>query len=317
MRKQRLLAIATAAGTVFAIAVAPGAGAAPPSDPASAMPGALQLLSSSGSQDVWAGGWVRNGTDKEKHQLYRGGTGSWARVTGLPRFTGGNQLVGLDAVSPRDVWALALQGNRTFALHWDGTSWTKTRLPVVGRKAQDYTDIDEVAPGDVWACGTTSSHGGKVLMARFDGRSWHRVAVPGVDGNGADVLSMASADDGWATLFHDGAAGHRFQLLHWNGSAWSLVGPRTGPNGVVRSVRSVVDISPSDAWAGTSSPNLLHWDGSRWSDVPFQLGDRDFSYLEEVAASGSGDVWAAGTAGDIGPVFEHWDGSAWTQYPTP
>jgi hypothetical protein len=60
---------------------------------------------------------------------------------------------------------------------------------------------------------------------------------------------------------------------------------------------------------------ILHWDGLRWSRVASPNPD-PYTFLLEVDAHASDDVWAVGSSGDSNLIL-HWDGAAWTQVPAP
>jgi hypothetical protein len=74
-----------------------------------------------------------------------------------------------------DVWAVGSAGNpaivqeRAIALHWDGSLWTRTPLPVGGGRS----GLNAIAgtTGDLWAVGY--HHHGPLLM-HYDGTRWER-----------------------------------------------------------------------------------------------------------------------------------------------
>jgi hypothetical protein len=87
------------------------------------------------------------------------------------------------------------------------------------------------------------------------------------------------------------------------------------PGLLANSFAAVSADSPADAWAvgrdGRSAPLVERFDGSSWTVVATPRINNDETDLRTVAAIGSSDVWAGGTAaGD--PVLMHWNGSAWT-----
>lgn len=75
-------------------------------------------------------------------------------------------------------------------------------------------------------------------------------------------------------------------------------------------------ISPSDVWlvgnpqygSDDQQATFEHWNGNRWRQVPIPQLQR--SFVSDVLAVSSDDVWAVGTFGD--DRILHWDGSVWS-----
>jgi hypothetical protein len=55
-------------------------------------------------------------------------------------------------------------------------------------------------------------------------------------------------------------------ILHWNGSAWSVV-----PSGTSTFLVGVWASGPNDAWVTGGAGTILHWDGAAWSVVPVDV----------------------------------------------
>ena len=147
-----------------------------------------------------------------------------------------------------------------------------------------------------------------------------RVNAPTGGAAGAlKAVSMASGSKGWAvgsTGVSLSGTGVDRLLLSWNGRRWQRV-PLEAIASSDESLRSVVAVSPTSAWAvgdqnpygiNPDLPVLLHYDGSAWSTV---TGAFTTGRLWAVTASAESDVWALGTE------LEHYDGAAWTTVTTP
>ena len=171
-----------------------------------------------------------------------------------------------------DVWAVG--GG---ILHWDGVGWWPSPLPTKdsGRPAPTYLDgVWGSGSKDVWAVG----YGGP-LETRTEG--------------------------GWACCTPTS------EILHWNGSAWSVSLLTT-----VGTLNGVWGSGPSDVWAvgvdessGGVEGEIRHWDRSTWSVFPHP----PTSTLRSVWGSSPTDVWAVGDGGvTVGNGILHWDGSAWS-----
>jgi hypothetical protein len=225
-----------------------------------------------------------------------------------------------------------------------GPTWTIVQSPNPGAEHNVLNDVSAVSARDAWAVGSVfdeSREEVSTLILHWDGASWSVVPSPNVGtlGNHLEGVTAVSARDVWAV-------GFRFKLiegifvpvpliLHWDGSAWTVVpAPGRGRprNGVVS---GVVAVGPRDAWAaGSAAINPLfsvdfgrktlieHWDGRRWSVVPSEnVPSALASSLGALAASGRRDVWAVGASmgEDTGQstLVEHWDGSAWSIVESP
>jgi hypothetical protein len=201
--------------------------------------------------DVWAvGGLERYDGDEETLVLHYDGR-SWSRVAApTPRLaapypTGHYaRLGGVSASSPDDVWAIGNFGNddimRPLVLHWDGSQWTRVRLPasinspgpprIPGAQSEhELSGVDALAPDDVWVVGHRMGRGkgSAALLLHYDGTAWHKTRS--ADLRGSEWLHGIEAVDSkevWAVGWRWGQeVGYGFPLaLRWDGSTWSTVG---------------------------------------------------------------------------------------------
>ena len=148
-----------------------------------------------------------------------------------------NHLYAVDVVGPDDVWAVGRWRNvgetsRTFAIHWDGSSWTQVPTPNPGLAAS-LEDVEGAAADDVWAVGAFHNGTGyEPLTLHWDGTAWLTVENPG----GGNALAVAAVDDAWSL----GAP-----IMHWDGSSWSAE-PTPAEGG---SVGAANVLGPCDGWA--------------------------------------------------------------------
>jgi hypothetical protein len=187
--------------------------------------------------------------------------------------------------------------------------------------ANGITAVWAFAPDDVWA--------GSQIMLHYDGTSFTPVSTPPI-GFVADFLGLAP-DDLYAV---SGAT-----LLHWDGSAWSVVdfGGAIHPT----DLQAIWGTSANDLWLGDSLNGQVHrWNGATWSTtitqtvevtdlwgtsgVVFASGifglsrwtgaawtDASDAVVDQAVGLwgfGADDVWAVGDFG----VLAHWTGSGWT-----
>jgi hypothetical protein len=295
----------------------------------------LTSLAPISATDMWAAGaWYRpSSTPGTLTQHWNGS--AWTVVPSPNATAGYNELYGVDAVSPTDVWAvgyhnIATYGSeKTMTLHWDGVRWSIVPSRNLGPNANMLRAVSAVAANDVWAVGlgaSTSTKVGRPLIQHWEGTRWRLSRTPNLGGGFGILNGVAAlaANDVWAVGTHDDAT----LIEHWDGTAWEVVRSPNGTRGESE-LYAVSANGPDDVWAvGDSYDNrgsdtlVLHWDGSAWSVVPSMDGPQPNTSLYGVAAVGPDDVWAVGSAYDPIAVSyqtftEHWDGSGWTIVASP
>jgi plastocyanin len=247
--------------------------------------------------------------------------GSWVNAT--PSLPATALLDAVSAASSNDVWAvgnyIASDTTTPFIEHWDGTSWTQVASPAVRGELQGVLAL---SASDAWAVGLTST-ANKVmtLIEHWDGQSWSVVPSPS-PGTEDELYAIAGNSDSslWAVGSQGSLANSTSRPLteYWDGVDWrSVKAPARGYS----ILRSVTDISPSDAWSvGYSSRSgrnhLLaeHWNGSAWRTVSLPRPASASTVLLGVAAVGPNDVWVAGISspGHDEGFAENWNGKSWT-----
>jgi hypothetical protein len=117
------------------------------------------------------------------------------------------RLAGVAVVSSSSAWAVGASCNlcmapgvlgRTLIVHWHGTTWSRVRSPSPGVSA-NLTSVTAGRGSGTWAvggycpsgCSNVSGAAERVLIMRWDGSTWSRVASPspGVSGILAGVIS--------------------------------------------------------------------------------------------------------------------------------
>jgi hypothetical protein len=244
------------------------------------------------------------------------------------------RLYGVAAASPRDAWAVGLNGTRSLIVHWNGESWTQA-LSSPGF----LRGVAAASPPNAWAVGGTDWFTPQTLIEHWGGNAWTRVPSPSpAPGGYLNGVAATSARNAWAVGLIGGGPGtgtgpiDKTLIEHWNGNAWTRVpSPTPRPAG---GLSGVAAISATDAWAvgwtgtgpdfgGTSQTLIEHWNGNAWTRVPSPgnvPGVR--TVLNAVAAASPHNVWAVGSThlGGANKAFiVHWDGTAWNRVlaPTP
>jgi glucose/arabinose dehydrogenase len=186
--------------------------------------------------------------------------------------------------------------------------------------------VASVSANDTWVVGTA---GTRTLIERWNGAQWSVTHV-GSPGMLNDVVAV-SPNDVWAV----GGAGSNALIMHWDGTQWT-VAHNTTP-GLLEGIAAV---SSNDIWAvgsyfagtnpGKSYGLTMHWNGTQWSTVSSpQAGDGEQTFLYDVTAIASSEVWAVGSVDFIPSpprgteggyeltLAMRWNGSQWDEVPTP
>ena len=275
------------------------------------------------SNDVWAVGYSatnppESSTSKTLIEHWNGS--AWSVVPSpnpTPPLSGGpvsNQLLGVAAVAPNNVWAVGQStdfgAGQTLIVHWNGSSWTMVPSPHPGTYSV-LRSVSAVSANDIWAVGTYYDEGLQVtLVLHWNGSTWTIVDSPN-DGPYLQELFKVraiSSSDVWAVGYHLAVFGFdqvfQTSIFHWDGTAWSVV-PSPDVNQLNNYLWSVAGASATDAWAvgfydtGTQLKSMTqHWDGTAWTVVPSPNEGTYVDELSDVAMVSPTDVWALGqTAG--------------------
>jgi hypothetical protein len=320
-----IAALSLAAAAAPAVAAAPAGAVSSRAVPATAAGWRVaQVISARGhsillggidavsASDAWAGGvslpadGAGNGRPLIEHWNGR----AWHQVA-LPakaarRVSNGLFLGIIGASSARDVWAFSEAGSY---LRRSGTRWTFGGLPGYQAGKTVIFTIKVFGPDDAWVFGaTTAGAGSKAKFtpyaARFNGRTWTSVRVPGT-GIVATVSALSSGDM-WALTGSQAAGSGELAptpgVEHWNGRAWRTAPtqPRLPKNGTLS---GIVALTPHDVWVGGSAPNskagtselARHWNGRTWTNAsPRPTPTANDYYLASLTPDGHGGLWALG-----------------------
>lgn len=266
-------------------------------------------------------------------------SGSWQKdispnVSGTTSLT--NQLLSVDAVSEKDVWAVGWAQDPngppfvklTLIEHFNGNTWNI--VPSPNRRNAVISQLHSVSAAsanDVWAVG--ASHDGtlpsRTLIQHWDGTQWSTALSPSPDKQFNELRGVAaiSANDAWAVGFRGGTKIEtpiETFILHWNGTSWIQVESPNVPGGA-NQLFGITAISANDIWAvGTAAgaPLAMHWNGSTWTIVPVSSdGGLSTEKLTAVSGVAGNDVWAVGDGKGVFSnqtfaTLRHWDGARWT-----
>jgi hypothetical protein len=284
------------------------------------------------ASDVWAVGDYSYGSTSQTLILHWNGN-AWNTVSSPNSGRDHNDLLGVTAVSASDVWAVGFYDNgdvnQTLIMHWNGSEWSVVPSPNPGLSGSSLHGVAAVSSSNVWAVGDYFYALDQTLIMHWNGSAWSVVSSPDPSTTINYLYGVAaiSASDVWAVGDYSvGGSIYRTLIMHWNGSAWSVISspdPSTGANYLY----GVAAISASDVWAVGAYDNgdlnqtlILHWNGSAWSVVASPNGLSSDNRLYGITAVSANDVWAVGyyyTRSVDRTLMEHWNGDTWSVVSSP
>jgi len=147
------------------------------------------------TNDVWAVGFNGPQNDSSKPLAMHFDGTHW-RATSIPRVgLGANQLNGVLALAPNDVWAVGFStpvpppaqvATLTLIEHFDGTKWTVVSSPNVGPTSVSQSNrlfgLTANSPTDIWAFGSSFAADGSghqmTLLLHWNGSKWSIAPSP-------------------------------------------------------------------------------------------------------------------------------------------
>jgi Phosphoesterase family len=196
----------------------------------------LFSAAATGPADVWAVGQRQSGDGTFATLAEHWDGRMWTVVPTPDPGDSGNQLTGVAANGPDDVWAVGQrndrEGDRPLAEHWDGYRWSVATVPGAG-----LLDGVAVHGGQVWAVGQTDDavHQGRPLVAHLHDGRWDSEVLGTLGAPFSNLTGIAVAGDGtpWAVgTYFDAASGNQHTLVaRHDGTGWHAVpapSPGTG-----------------------------------------------------------------------------------------
>jgi cysteine-rich repeat protein len=299
----------------------------------SGMDGCVYALAVSGSGDLYAGGDFTTAGGVSANHIARWDGTSWSAL-------GSGMDGGVRALAVSGSGDLYAGGYFTTAggvsanniARWDGTSWSALGSGVSGSwHFVRALAVDE--SGDLYVGGDFATAGGVAVnnIASWDGTSWSALGS-GLDG-GAVALAVSGTGDLYAGGSFATAGGvsanyvARWDRVHssWSGclqdTAAGGMGEGNDPEVFALAVSGSGDVYVGGLFttAGRVVANdIARWDGTSWSALGSGIGSGigNNIYVEALAVSGSGDLYAGGgftTAGGLSANhIARWDGTNWS-----
>lgn len=297
----------------------------------------LHGVSAVSDNDVWAVGVSYNTERTLSSSLIEHWNGTQWSVFPSPNPSATlNILSAVAAVSTNDVWAVGFaptSSGSILILHWNGTVWSVVPNPITSMTLSNLAALAVISSNDVWAVGTgLIGDEDATATLHWDGSVWSVVPSPNVgpevDNTLAGVAAVAS-NDVWAvgTQQPGSLTNPHTLILHWNGSAWSIVpSPNDGGDSVDNHLLAATAVASNDVWAvGFSGFGTLseHWNGTSWSVVatPSVAGGETL-FLSSAVALSTTNVWAVGEffqtrKSRSRTLTDQWNGSSWAVVASP
>lgn len=294
----------------------------------------LSDVLATGSRDAWAAGDMSISCGATRPLVEHWNGRAW-RQRPLPEALDSyDGLVAIGASSASNAWLIASQENSSVLarLTWNGKTWKAARLPSwVSRKTSGLSLDDVLAvfgPANVWNF-SLDARQNPAMAARFNGRTWRRVYLPGAP----VAVSAVTAGDIWAVgpsrkTMSKPVAQRVYVAMHWNGRTWRTIAmPKITSVSTLPHVFGMVAAGPDSLWAtiptgGPASARqgyLIHWDGQHWHRVRTPRGVFNQPDANPQAQDGRGGVWLQG----FGPApanaarLYHYRYGHWTTFRSP
>ncbi len=308
-----------------------------PSPSGSGQVNELRSVSALAENDVWAVGVSYNTERTLGSTLIEHWNGSrWSVVPSPNPSSTLNILYGVAAVATNDVWAVgyaATPSSGAVIMHWNGSVWSVVPNPPSSIFMSNLLALAVISANDIWAVGSGRiGDEDATLTLHWNGTAWSFVSSPNVTPEVDNTLSGVAAvasNDVWAvgTQQPTSLTDPHTLILHWNGSAWSIVpSPNDGGDNVDNHLLAAAAVASNDVWAvGFSGFGTLaeHWDGTDWSIVqtPGIRGGEPV-FLQSVVALSSNNVWAVGEFlqtrfSRSHTLTEQWNGTSWVVVQSP
>ena len=297
----------------------------------------LHSVSALAENDVWAVGVSYNTERTLGSTLIEHWNGSqWSVVPSPNPSSTLNILFGVAAVATNDVWAVgfaATPSSGAVIMHWNGSLWSVVPNPPSSIFMSNLLALSVVSARDIWAVGSGRiGDEDATLTLHWNGTAWSFISSPNVTPEVDNTLSGVAAvatNDVWAVGTQQPTAltDPHTLILHWDGSAWSIVpSPNDGGNTVDNHLLAAAAVASNDVWAiGFSGFGTLaeHWDGASWSIVETpDIPRSEPLFFQSVVALRNHNVWAVGESFQTRlsrsrTLTEQWNGTSWVAIQSP
>jgi hypothetical protein len=236
----------------------------------------------------------------------------WKVVAAPTPGVGTAELNGVDALSPKDIWAVGYfnASGATLTEHWNGHKWSVVKSP----NKSGFTalqDVDVVSHKNAWAVGYFVPSGGsnpKTLVEHWNGKKWAIVKSPnpvkgtnvlfGVGATAKSVIAVGTDNLG-------AGAGSKQITLRLSHGKWKATAHPAGLAGAedVAAFSSTSALAVGHIQVGVGDDPLVEsFNGSKWVRQPV-TSSATGPTLEAVSAPKPAFGWAVG-AQSVGPATQ-------------
>ena len=287
---------------------------------------------------VWATGYTRHqlpGVLEERTLVERNTGAGWTTVDtpDVETAPASDYLYGVSGTAANDVWvvgqsATAPGNQRTipYAIHWNGTSWTRTPVPdPSGGTGAGMQGVVAISRNNVWAVGTTYPLEAMGAAYHWDGRSWSSVRLgllPGCKGTNYTELTGITATpngDVYAAGDCPTASGYAGFIARMSSlSSWQVVARIAGRS----SIADITSDADGTVWATgnqatdttASRPFLLYGSGTTWAKKfrpAAAAGSSEQAHSLAVTPTGITVVGELNVGNQRAPWGATWNGTRW------
>lgn len=230
-----------------------------------------------------------------------------------------------DDVTLQDGWVVgapASGGNNGWLfLRWNDRNSPNAWSPFTfnaGVGSQQLNGVSMLSYVDGWAVGNRTNggpNGWNLFRWSAATDSWIRYTPSGIGGGrNLFAVDMVSSVSGFAV--GDSVSNKSWNVLQWNGTAWTQEGGNIVTAGNATTLRGVAmndtngDGAGDDGWVVGASGTLVHYQGGAWTpytNLPWWYPA--FITFYGVTCVAADNCYAVGTWG----LIVHWNGSVWSQ----
>jgi hypothetical protein len=219
----------------------------PSPSPGTAGFNALYGVDATSASDVWTvGGYQDVGGFQQTLVEHWDGT-RWSVIPSANVPGAHNELYGVVALSPDNVWAVGYTGLvefETLVQHWNGSTWTIVSSPNPPSSSSFLRAVSAAGPSDIWAVGYSKNlltNMTDELTEHWDGSDWSWLFGAGGSSSATYGVAAVSAQDAWQVGDSSGLT----LIGRWNGSRWNDF-PRPS---VAGRLYAATAITACDVWA--------------------------------------------------------------------
>jgi hypothetical protein len=191
----------------------------------------LTGVSASSASNAWVSGWFSSPVETLTEH-WNGTAWNYAKSPNPQSGTGHtSSLDSVATTSAGNAWAVGRESNtrsgQDLVLHRNGTRWHVMTVPQPGTSS-NLSAVTATSAANVWAVGAfIKGNASDTLVLHWNGAAWTRAASPSPGGSvpldQLFAVSATSANNAWAVGAYDNGPTGGTVILHWDGTAWTLV----------------------------------------------------------------------------------------------